>query len=70
MKPRIAILISGSGTNMAALLYAAKHPDANYEVVLIASNNPDAAGLNLAEAENIPTFVHPHQGMTREAHHA
>jgi phosphoribosylglycinamide formyltransferase 1 len=70
MKPRIAILISGSGTNMAALLYAAKHPDANYEVVLIASNNPDAAGLNLAEAENIPTFVHPHQGMTREAHDA
>lgn len=70
MKPRIAILISGSGTNMAALLYAAKQPDCPYEVALVASNNPDAAGLKLAEAEGIPTFAHPHKGMTREAHDA
>ena len=41
-KAKIAVLISGSGTNMAALLYAAKHPDCPYEIVLVASNNPDA----------------------------
>ena len=68
MKPRIAILISGGGTNMAALIYAAKHADCAYEVVLVASNNPDAAGLKLAAAEGIATFAHPHNGMTREAH--
>ncbi|MGL5838536.1 MAG: phosphoribosylglycinamide formyltransferase [Sphingorhabdus sp.] len=69
-KARVAILISGSGTNMAALLYAAKRADCPYEVVLVASNNPEAAGLKLAEAEGIPTFAHPHKGLTREAHDA
>ncbi|MEY4269358.1 MAG: hypothetical protein RLZZ58_574 [Pseudomonadota bacterium] len=69
-KARIAILISGSGTNMAALIYAAKRPDCPYEVVLVASNNPDAPGLVLAAAEGIATFAHPHTGMTREAHDA
>ena len=43
--------MSGAGTNMAALLYAARAADCPYEVVLVASNNPDAAGLKLAEAE-------------------
>jgi phosphoribosylglycinamide formyltransferase 1 len=69
-KPRVAILISGSGTNMAALIYAAKQPDCPYDVVLVASNNPEAAGLKLAEAEGIPTFAHPHKGMARDAHDA
>jgi formyltetrahydrofolate-dependent phosphoribosylglycinamide formyltransferase len=70
VKAKVAILISGSGTNMAALLYAAKRADCPYEVVLVASNNPEAAGLKLAEAEGIPTFAHPHKGLTREAHDA
>jgi phosphoribosylglycinamide formyltransferase 1 len=69
-KPRVAVLISGSGTNMAALLYAAKRPDCPYEIALVASNNPESAGLKLAAAEGIKTFAHPHQGMTREAHDA
>lgn len=67
MKAKVAILISGSGTNMAALLYAAKRQGCPYEVVLVASNKPDAAGLRLAEAEGISTFVHSHKGLTREA---
>jgi phosphoribosylglycinamide formyltransferase 1 len=69
-KSKVAILISGTGTNMAALLYAAKAQDCPYEVVLVASNNPDSAGLKLAEAEGIPTFSHTHKGLTREAHDA
>ena len=68
MKARVAVLISGSGTNMAALLYAAKQPDCPYEIVLVASNNPDADGLTLAIAEGVATFAHPHKGLTREAH--
>ncbi|RDV06659.1 phosphoribosylglycinamide formyltransferase [Sphingorhabdus pulchriflava] len=67
-KARVAVLISGTGTNMAALLYAAKAEDCPYEIALVASNNPDAAGLKLAEAEGIATFAHPHKGLSREAH--
>jgi phosphoribosylglycinamide formyltransferase 1 len=69
-KAKVAVLISGSGTNMAALLYAAKAADCPYEIALVASNNPDAAGLTLAMAEGIPTVAHPHKGLTREAHDA
>lgn len=67
-KARVAVLISGTGTNMAALLYAAKATDCPYEIVLVASNNPDAGGLKLAEAEGIATFAHPHKGLSREEH--
>ena len=69
-KARVAVLISGSGTNMAALLYASRLPGCPYEIVLVASNNPDAGGLALARAESIATFAHSHKGMTREAHDA
>jgi phosphoribosylglycinamide formyltransferase-1 len=69
-KARIAILISGAGTNMAALVYASRIADCPYEVVLVASNDPAAAGLALAQAEGIATFALPHKGMTREAHDA
>ena len=55
---------------MAALIYAAKLPDSPYEVVLVASNNPDAGGLAIAAVEGIATFAHAHSGMTREAHDA
>lgn len=70
MKARIAILISGAGTNMAALLYASRMENAGYEVVLVASNDPQAGGLALAAVEGVPTFALPHKGMTREAHDA
>jgi len=69
-KAKIAVFISGAGTNMAALVYASRMPESPYEVVLVASNNPEAAGLALAGAEGIATFACPHQGMTREAHDA
>ena len=65
MKIPVAVLLSGTGTNMAALTYAAKHPDCPFEITLVASNNPDAPGLDLAHAEGIPTFAHPHTGMKR-----
>ena len=70
MKAKVAMLISGSGTNMAALLYATKHTDCPYEIVLVASNNPDAGGLKLAQGEGIATFAHAHKGMDRVAHDA
>ena len=69
-KAKVAILISGAGTNMAALLYAAKHAGGPYEIVLVASNNPDAEGLSLAVAEGIATFAQPHQHLDRAVHDA
>jgi phosphoribosylglycinamide formyltransferase 1 len=67
-RKKVAVLISGSGTNMAALLYASRAEDCPYEIVLVASNNPQAAGLKLAEAEQVPTFALPHKGMARADH--
>lgn len=69
-KARLAVLISGTGTNMAALVYAAKAKDCPYEVVLVASNNAGAPGLRLAEAEGIATFAHSHHDMLRAEHDA
>lgn len=66
----MAIFISGSGTNMAALLYASLLDNSPFEVVLVASNNADAGGLEIALAEGIATFVHSHRGHSREAHDA
>jgi formyltetrahydrofolate-dependent phosphoribosylglycinamide formyltransferase len=50
---------------MAALVYAARHADCPFEIVLVASNDPEAAGLIFAQAEGIPTFAHPHTGLKR-----
>ena len=69
-KAKIAIFISGSGTNMAAILYASRLENAPFEICLIASNKADAGGLRLAELEGIPTFVHSHKGHSREDHDA
>lgn len=69
-KASVAVFISGSGTNMAALLYASRQPGSAYDIVLVASNNPDAGGLKLAQAEGLPTFVLPHKGMARDSHDA
>ncbi len=69
-RAKVAVFISGTGSNMAALLYASRLPDCPYEIVLVASNDPAAQGLALAEAEGVATFAHPHQGLTRAEHEA
>ncbi|MCE7797422.1 phosphoribosylglycinamide formyltransferase [Sphingobium sufflavum] len=69
-KARVAVLVSGGGTNMAALLYASRAEDCPYEIVLVGSNNPDAGGLTLAAAEGVATYALPHKGMTRVDHDA
>lgn len=64
-KARVAVLISGRGSNMAALLYASRMPDAAFEIVLVAANDPAAPGLALARAEGVAVFAHSHKGMAR-----
>ncbi|TCM14980.1 phosphoribosylglycinamide formyltransferase-1 [Novosphingobium sp. PhB165] len=69
-KAKVAVLLSGSGTNMAALLYASRREDCSYEIVLVASNKPEAGGLALAEAEGVATFALSHKGLSRAEHDA
>jgi formyltetrahydrofolate-dependent phosphoribosylglycinamide formyltransferase len=65
---RVAVLLSGRGTNMLALSeHKRRDPDRAYELALVASNAPDARGLVLARRLDIPTWATSHKGMTREA---
>ncbi|TMJ46951.1 MAG: phosphoribosylglycinamide formyltransferase, partial [Alphaproteobacteria bacterium] len=57
MKRRVAILISGRGSNMVALIEAARPADFPAEIVLVISNRADAPGLEKAKASGIPTVV-------------
>jgi phosphoribosylglycinamide formyltransferase-1 len=67
-KKRTAILISGRGSNMQSLVNAARAADYPAEVVLVASNRPDAPGLAWAEANGVPTLAIDHTShATREA---
>jgi phosphoribosylglycinamide formyltransferase-1 len=52
------------------LVYASRIGECPYEVVLVASNDPAAPGLALAQTEGIATVSRPHKGMTRDAHDA
>ncbi len=67
---RVAVLISGAGSNMATLIAAGQAPDAPFEVVLVISNNPDAGGLEIAHAAGIPALAIDHRpyGRDRAAH--
>jgi phosphoribosylglycinamide formyltransferase 1 len=57
MKRRVAILISGRGSNMAALIKAAEASDYPAEIVVVVSNRADAAGLERAKASGVATAV-------------
>ena len=54
---RIAALISGGGTNLQAVIDACKNGQINGRIVCVGTDNPEAAGLARAHADNIPTFV-------------
>lgn len=61
-RARVAILISGRGSNMAALMAAAAAPGCAYEVALVFSNVVDAGGLATAAAAGIPAVALDHRG--------
>lgn len=66
MKKRVAILISGRGSNMTALIEAAKTSDFPAEIVLVVSNIPDAGGLAIARAEGIATEAVDHSAYGKD----
>jgi formyltetrahydrofolate-dependent phosphoribosylglycinamide formyltransferase len=72
VKRRAAILISGRGSNMEALISAARDPAYPVEIVLVLSNRPDAAGLDIARAAGIRAEAIDHRtfGRDRPAHEA
>ena len=70
-KTRTAILISGRGSNMQALIEAAGASDYPAEIVLVTSNRPDAPGLAWAKERGLKTFAINHKEYaTREAFEA
>ncbi len=63
-KLSIGVLISGSGTNLQALLDASEKKSYPAKVSVVISNKADAFGLKRAEKKNIPTHVIPHEDFT------
>jgi phosphoribosylglycinamide formyltransferase-1 len=67
-KKRVAVLISGRGSNMATLIKAVQAPDYPAEISLVVSNRPDAVGLNIAQSAGVRTAVLDHKNYaSREA---
>jgi phosphoribosylglycinamide formyltransferase 1 len=61
----VAVLISGRGSNLEALADYKRKADPYYEIVLVASNVPEARGLVLARRFGLPVWAHSHKGMER-----
>ena len=65
-RKRVAVLISGRGSNMTALIEAAKDPTYPAEIVLVLSNISDAGGLQIAKAAGIETVVIDHKQFGKD----
>jgi phosphoribosylglycinamide formyltransferase-1 len=66
MKKRVAVLISGRGSNMTALIEAAKAQDYPAEIVVVVSNRRDALGLVRAREAGIATALVDHTAFGRD----
>lgn len=69
-RKRVVILISGRGSNMGALIDAAKSPDFPAEIAGVISNRADAKGLAVAAAKGVATAVVPSKDVPRDKHAA
>jgi phosphoribosylglycinamide formyltransferase 1 len=67
-KKRVAILISGRGSNMRALVEASRAADYPAEIVIVISNRPDAPGLAWAKEQGIPTLGLDHKHYESREH--
>lgn len=65
-KVRTAILISGGGSNMAALIAAAQAADYPAEIVLVVASNHTAGGIAKAQAAGVPAISFDHRDFDRE----
>jgi phosphoribosylglycinamide formyltransferase-1 len=69
-RSRLGILISGRGSNMAALCDAVSAGRVPAEVAVVISNVPAVAGVGEARRRGVTAVEIPHRGLTREAHEA
>ncbi|MDH3659614.1 MAG: phosphoribosylglycinamide formyltransferase [Alphaproteobacteria bacterium] len=60
-RTHVAVLISGRGSNLKALIEAGQRPEAPFDIALVISNRPGAGGLGVAEAAGIPSLVIDHK---------
>lgn len=65
VRTRVGVLISGRGSNMMALAEAARAEDCPFEIALVASDKPEAAGIRWARAQGIATFVQSPKGLPK-----
>ena len=65
-RKRVGILISGRGSNMAALMDAARNDDYPAEIALVLSNRPDATGLIMAGESGIETAIVDHKPFAKD----
>jgi len=65
-RTRVAVLISGRGSNMTALIEAAKASDYPAEIALVVANVPDAGGLSTAQKNGIATSVVDHKAFGKD----
>lgn len=69
-RAKVGILISGRGSNMQSLVAASRAADAGYDVALVASDKPEAAGLAWAQEQGIATFALSPKGIGKPAYEA
>jgi len=67
-KARVAVLLSGRGSNFVALQEAMARGEVPAEIVLVVANEPGAPGLEKAGGFGIPTAALPHRGLPRREH--
>ena len=65
---RLAVLLSGRGSNFVAIADACARGEVPAEIVLVVSNKPDAPGLERARERGIPAVAIPGKGIPREEH--
>ena len=63
-KVKVAILISGRGSNMKKLIEACEDPNFPAEIIVVGSNNQNALGLEYAKSKSIKTFVLDHKNFS------
>lgn len=67
-KARVAVLLSGRGSNFVALREAVARGEIPAEIVIVVSNQPDTPGIDKAAGFGIPTAVFPYRGLSRRQH--
>ena len=67
-RARVAVLLSGRGSNFLALHQAIERGEVPARIVMVISNEPDAPGLAKARALGLTAEIHPHRGLKRTTH--